>query len=195
LGASAALAVILNVLSGVINAGQEVIEGITMLIAVAVLFYVSNWMVSKSQAAAWNNYIAGKARDSVAGSSLFSLAFAAFLAVFREGAEIILFYMALLASTKSNMPMIWLGLAAGLILLVVIYVLIRALSMKMPIKPFFIGTSVLLSVMAISFTGSAVNRLQLGDIVGVTPLRNIPTADFIPHLKRSYRRRFYSPLQ
>jgi high-affinity iron transporter len=179
LAASVALAVILNALSGIINAGQEVIEGVTMLIAVGVLFYVSNWMVSKSQASAWNSYIEGKVQGSVAKSSLFSLAFAAFLAVFREGAEIILFYMALLSNTKSNMSMIWLGLAVGLLLLVVVYLLIRVLSMKMPIKPFFIGTSVLLSAMAISFTGSAVNRLQLGDIVGMTPIRNIPTIDLL----------------
>lgn len=179
LGASILMAVILNSLSGLSGANQEIIEGVTMLVAVAVLFYVSNWMVSKAEAAAWTNYIEGKVQSSITKGSVFSLAFAAFLAVFREGAETILFYQALLADTKTQLGMVWTGLGIGCVLLVVIYLLIRFLSIKLPLKPFFLGTSILLFVMSISFVGSGVKELQEGNVIGVTPVPGISSVDLL----------------
>jgi high-affinity iron transporter len=75
-----------------VGPGQEIFEGVTLLISVAVMFYVSNWMISKAEADAWSSYIKGKVESSITGGSVFSLTFAAFLAVFREGAETILYY-------------------------------------------------------------------------------------------------------
>jgi high-affinity iron transporter len=180
LALSVVMAFILNALSGV-NAGenQEIIEGVTMLVAVAVLFYVSNWMVSKAESAAWMNYIEGMVRASITRGSVFSLAFAAFLAVFREGAETILFYQALLAGTSDYANMIWLGLAVGCVALVVIYVLIRVLSFTLPLKPFFLGTSVLLAVMCIAFLGSGIKELQEGNVISVTAAPGVMTVDIL----------------
>lgn len=179
LGASVLMAFILNSLSGASGANQEITEGVTMLIAVAVLFYVSNWMVSKSEAAAWTNYIEGRVQSSITRGSVFSLAFAAFLAVFREGAETILFYQALVAGTKTYFNMVWLGLGVGCAALVVIYLLIRFMSIKLPLKPFFLGTSILLFVMSISFVGSGVKELQEGNAIGVTPVPGITSVDIL----------------
>jgi high-affinity iron transporter len=150
-----------------------------MLLAVVVLFYVSNWMVSKSEAEAWTSYIEGKVQGSIARGSMFSLAFAAFLAVFREGAEVILFYQALLAGSREYVNMIWLGLAVGAAALVVVYILIRVLSLRLPLKPFFLGTSVLLFVMSIAFTGSGIKELQEGNVIGVTMLPFNFTVDIL----------------
>jgi high-affinity iron transporter len=179
LGASVLMAFILNNLSAVSGANQEIIEGVTMLIAVAVLFYVSNWMVSKAEADAWSGYIEGRVQSSIAKGSVFSLAFAAFLAVFREGAEVILFYQALLADTETYINMIWIGLGIGCAALVVIYILIRVLSIRLPLKPFFLGTSILLSVMAVSFAGSGIKELQEGNAVSVTPVPGIASVDLL----------------
>ncbi|MDR0409487.1 MAG: FTR1 family iron permease [Spirochaetaceae bacterium] len=180
LAASVVMAWILNRITSTAGGqNQEIIEGVTMLIAVAVLFYVSNWMLSKSEAEAWRGYIEEKARSSIDTGSMFSLAFAAFLAVFREGAETILFYQALLASTKSYINMIWLGLGVGAAALVVVYILIRVVSIKLPLKPFFLGTSVLLFVMAVTFTGNGVKELQEGNVIGVTPVPGIASVDIL----------------
>jgi high-affinity iron transporter len=168
---SVLLAWALNALiSGVQGQGQEIIEGVTMLIAVGVLFYVSNWMISKAEADAWAGYIKGKVESSITKGSAFSLTFAAFLAVFREGAETILFYQALLAGSRESMNMIWLGLAVGAVALVILYVLIRVVSIKLPLKPFFMGTSILLLIMCAAFTGSAFKELQEGNLIPVTML-------------------------
>lgn len=179
LGASVIMALILNALSGDYGASQEVVEGVTMLIAVAVLFYVSNWMVSKSEAEAWSRYIEGKVESSISKGSMFSLSFAAFLAVFREGAETILFYKALLAGTQTYINMVWVGLGVGSVLLVVIYIMIRFMSIKLPLKPFFLGTSILLFVMSISFLGSGIKELQEGNVIGVTAIPNMGSIDLL----------------
>jgi high-affinity iron transporter len=171
LALSVVMAWILNRITSISGGqNQEIVEGATMLLAVVVLFYVSNWMVSKAEAEAWTDYIKGKVEASLSRGSVFSLAFAAFLAVFREGAETILFYQALLAGTDGYVNMIWLGLGVGAAALVVVYILIRVLSFRLPLKPFFVGTSVLLFVMCVAFTGSGIKELQEGNVIPVTLL-------------------------
>ncbi|MDR3259304.1 MAG: FTR1 family iron permease [Fusobacteriaceae bacterium] len=180
LGASVIMAFILNSLAGVANgANQEIVEGVTMLVAVAVLFYVSNWMISKAEAEAWSGYIEGKVQSSITKGSVFSLAFAAFLAVFREGAETILFYQALLSGTKTYTNMLWVGLATGCVILVIIYILIRILSIKLPLKPFFLGTSILMFIMSLSFMGTGIKELQEGNVVSVTPVSGFISVDIL----------------
>jgi high-affinity iron transporter len=180
LGFSVIMAWILSRITSVAGGqNQEIIEGATMLVAVVVLFYVSNWMVSKAEAGAWAGFIEGKVQNSITRGSVFSLAFAAFLAVFREGAETILFYQALLAQTDTYVSMVWLGLGIGSVLLVVIYILIRVLSIRIPLKPFFLGTSILLFVMSISFIGKGVKELQEGNLVGVSPVKGIASVDIL----------------
>jgi high-affinity iron transporter len=180
LGLSVVMAWVLGRITSVAGGqNQEIIEGVTMLIAVCVLFYVSNWMVSKAEANAWSGYIEGKVKGSITRGSMFSLAFAAFLAVFREGAETILFYQALLAQTQAHINMIWLGLGVGLAALVVIYILIRILSIRLPLKPFFLGTSILLFIMSIAFIGNGVKELQEGNVIGVTAVPFVRSVDIL----------------
>jgi high-affinity iron transporter len=178
LAASVVMAFAFNALAGATE-NRELVEGITVLFAVAVLFYVSNWMMGKAEATAWTGYIEGKVQSSVAKGSLFSLAFAAFLAVFREGAELILFYWALLVDTQTYISMVWAGLGVGCVVLVVIYILIRFMSIRLPLKPFFMGTSVVLSIMAVSFIGTGVKNLQTANVVGVTPISGIASFDLL----------------
>jgi high-affinity iron transporter len=174
------MAWILNQITSVAGGqNQEIIEGATMLLAVAVLFYVSNWMVSKAEAEAWTGYIESKVKSSITRGSMFSLAFAAFLAVFREGAETILFYQALLASTEKYINMVWVGLGVGIVLLVIIYILIRAVSFRLPLKPFFLGTSILLFAMSITFAGNGIKELQEGNVIGVSPVPGVASIDIL----------------
>lgn len=152
---------------------QEIIEGITALIAVCVLFYVSNWMISKAEAASWSRYIDSKVQGSVERGSAFALSFTAFLSVFREGAEVVLFYQPMLTD-DGNPKMVWAGFAAGCIVLVGVYLAIRYLSIKLPIKPFFTATSILMAVMCVSFLGSGIKELAEGGVLDVTRIPWMP---------------------
>ena len=141
---------------------QEVIEGITALIAVCVLFYVSNWMISKAEAASWSRYIDGKVQSSLEQGSAFALAFTAFLSVFREGAEVVLFYQPMLS--EGNPGMVWAGFGVGCVLLVFVYLAITKLSIRLPIKVFFTATSILMAIMCVSFLGSGIKELAEGNV-------------------------------
>ena len=157
---------------------QEVIEGITALIAVCVLFYVSNWMISKAEAASWSRYIDGKVQSSVEQGSAFALAFTAFLSVFREGAEVVLFYQPMLA--EGNAGMVWAGFGVGCVLLVFVYLAITKLSIKLPIKVFFTATSILMAIMCVSFLGSGIKELAEGNVFDLTlRVPGIPENDVI----------------
>ena len=167
IAASFVCAWLLSLLKLANTANQEIIEGITALTAVVVLFYVSNWMVSKAEADAWNKYIGDQVKASAETGSVFTLAFTAFLAVFREGAEVILFYQPLLANADST-SYVWGGFFTGCVVLVFVFLAIRFLSVKIPLKPFFLGTSILMFVMSISFLGSGIKELIEGDVIDMT---------------------------
>ena len=168
------MAAILNWLlsrSAEYHMSQEVIEGIAALTAVVVLFWVSNWMVSKSESAAWTQYIENRVAGGVNRGSMIALAFTAWLAVFREGAEVILFYQPMLREDRPDM--VWLGFGVGVAALVLVFFLIRFLSVKLPLKPFFMGTSILMAAMSISFLGAGIKELIEGAV-----FEEIEWADF-----------------
>jgi high-affinity iron transporter len=177
--ASAAMAVALQRLFTVSGANQELLEGLTMLLAVVVLFFVSCWMISKAQSEAWNAYIEKRVASAVTTGSSFALGAAAFLAVFREGAETILFYQALMAEAGAYMDMLWYGFAVACLCLVVIFIIIRYGSLRLPLRPFFIATSILMYIMAISFAGGGVKELQEADFIAVTPVAGIDSIDIL----------------
>lgn len=165
---SFAAAWLLDALKLANSANQEIIEGVTALIAVFVLFYVSNWMVSKAESEAWSKYIDDQVKVSAETGSALTLGFTAFLAVFREGAEVILFYQPLISASNGNTLPVWLGFGAGCVCLVFVYIIIRFFSVKLPIRPFFLGTSILMFVMSISFLGAGIKELIEGDVISYT---------------------------
>ena len=144
---------------------RELLEGWTMFLAVAVLFYVSNWMLSKADNIAWENYISGKVQQSIDSKSQWTLIFAAFIAVMREGAELILFYSAAFTGGMSNPAYIAYGIAAGVVVLVIVWVCFRYFSVRLPLRAFFMFTSVLLFLMCISFMGKGVVELTEADVI------------------------------
>ena len=164
--ASVILAWVLETLMGEQSGvARELLEGWTMFLAVAVLFYVSNWMLSKADNIAWENYISGKVQQSIDKNSQRTLIFAAFIAVMREGAELILFYSAAFTGGMSNPAYIAYGIGAGVLVLVVVWVCFRYFSVRLPLRAFFMFTSVLLFLMCISFMGKGVVELTEADVI------------------------------
>ncbi|EMS7184478.1 FTR1 family protein [Campylobacter lari] len=145
------------------QAGQsrELLEGITMLVAVALLFYVGFWLLSNAQNRKWANHIKTQAVEAISNNSAKTLWFSVFLAVYREGAETILFYQALLfdAKTSTDYSFIFIGLASGLIILVILYYLLKAGALKIPVKQFFYITSYIIFYMVFVFTGKGIGEL------------------------------------
>jgi high-affinity iron transporter len=150
-------------------AKREGLEGATMLLATGVLFYVSYWLLSKMEVVRWNHFVKSKVADALSGGSALALASAAFLAVYREGFETVLFYKALFvsASAAGAMP-VAAGMAVGALLLVGVYLAIDRFGVRLPLKPFFAVTSAFLYYMAFVFAGQGVAELQEGGTIGTT---------------------------
>ncbi len=149
---------------------QEMFEGFAMFLAVIVLFYVSNWMLSKSEVEVWNQYIQTKVEDSISKGNYYTLAFTAFLAVAREGAELILFFQGLRENIANNPTYMWAGIAVSAVVLVILYLAITKLSVRLPLKPFFTFTSILMFIMCISFMGKGVFELQEAGLIERTEI-------------------------
>ena len=73
----------------------------------------------------------------------------------------------------------WIGLAVGLVALVIIYLLIQFAAVRIPLRPFFTITSLLMAFMAFTFTGSGIGELQEADVVSLTPISGFPTIDLL----------------
>ena len=173
--ASAVSAFVLMRLMQGSGAAREAIEGITLLFASGVLFYVSYWLFSKREAARWHEYVEGQMRAALNRGSMLALSFAAFLAVYREGAETVLFYNALAAGHSTQMPAIGAGIVAATVALAAIYFLMRTASVRLPFGLFFGGTAGLLYALAVVFAGQGVLELQSAGVVSATPASGVPT--------------------
>lgn len=174
IAASAATAVILHTVLRALPATREIIEGVTMLVAVAVLFSVSYWLISRVEAARWQQFIREKVESALSHGGSRALALVAFLAVYREGAETALFYQALFNEGTQVMLPIALGIVVGSAVLAVIFTLFYRFGVRIPLRPFFAVTSVLLYYMAFVFMGKGIRELQEGNAVPITLLPGFP---------------------
>ena len=177
------------VLTFVINAsgrGREAVEGLTMLFASIVLFYVSYWLISKATAEKWQSYIKTRVEGSILKQSVFALGLTSFLAVYREGAETVLFYQALYSGSRGNAWPMAMGFIAGAFALAIVFILIRFFALRVPQGLFFSVTSALLYYLAFVFAGKGVLELQEAEWISATPAWNLPAIDifgFYPTLE------------
>jgi high-affinity iron transporter len=170
--ASLATALVLETVFQLSPSHQEALEGLTMVLATGVLFYVSYWLLSKMEVVKWSHFVKSRVHDAVTSGSALALASAAFLAVYREGFETVLFYKALIISAgpSAGLTPILGGMLAGAVLLVGVYVAVSRFGIRLPLRPFFAVTSAFLYYMAFVFAGAGIAELQEGGFVPLTPV-------------------------
>lgn len=164
-------------LTGVLQAAgasRPVIEGGTMLLAAGVLFYVGFWLFSRREAQRWQAWIAGQIDSALSQRSALALGAAACLAVYREGAETVLFYHALFAGSSDQGGAIVAGIGIATALLLIAYVTLERFSVRMPYKPFFTATAILVYGLGIIFLGQGIIELQASGTLPATTLDNGP---------------------
>jgi high-affinity iron transporter len=117
-------------------------------------------------------------KKALSSKRAWALAAVAFLAVYREGFETVLFYAALVTTSDGTAAAnggIVGGIALGAVLLAAVYFAIERYGVRIPLRPFFIVTSGLLYVMAFSFAGKGVSELQEAGVISITPLEWLPS--------------------
>ncbi len=165
------------------GANRELTEGITALAAAAMLLYVGYWLHAKSYAQAWSRFLRETVGRALARRTLWALAGVAFLAVYREMFEIVLFYQALWAQAgAAGHGAVLGGAGAAALALALIGFAILKYSVRLPIGPFFGATSALIALLAVIFTGHGVAALQEAGVFGVTSLRfdSVPLLGIYP---------------
>ncbi|MFQ5477933.1 MAG: FTR1 family protein [Candidatus Binatia bacterium] len=167
--ASLVTAVVIERVLGGAGLAQELIEGTTMLLAAVVLFVVSYWLISRAEARRWQIFVHARLSRALGTGSRAAMMGVAFLAVYREGFETILFYRALLAQVEDSLAVAG-GFGLGCIALFVVFLAIFKFGLSVPLRPFFSLTGSLLYVLAFRFVGGGITELQEGGVVSLTPV-------------------------
>lgn len=162
------------------GASREVTEGVTALLATTVLLYVGFWLHSKTHAKQWQKFLQEKIHGALQGKALWGLSGMAFLAVYREVFETVLFYEALAQQTDpaNGSHMLWGGLLTGALLLGVIAWLLMRTSLRLPLRLFFNVNAMLLCILAIIFTGRGIAALQEAGVLSSVTL-NLPQVSWL----------------
>jgi high-affinity iron transporter len=154
------------------GASRELTEGFGSLLAAAVLLFVGIWMHGKAQAGQWQRYIREKLHNAIARDSSWFLFSLAFIAVYREVFETILFFTAMAA--EGSVASLVAGGLAGIVTLAVIAVAMLRFSKRLPIGKFFTYSSALVAILAVVLAGKGVAALQEAGLIAIHPLSELP---------------------
>jgi high-affinity iron transporter len=172
--ASAVTFFAVDALFAVLPFGREVLEAIVGVLAVAVLFYVSFWLVARLEQRRWLEFLKARVWTAVSAGSAFSLAMIGFTSVYREGFEMALFMQAL-SSFGAGMG-VWVaaGVAAGAAVLAVISFAVFKLGKTIPVRAFLTVAVIVVMATSVTILGNAMYSLQEAAVLDMHRLTNWP---------------------
>lgn len=156
---------------------REMLEGIVGIIAVIMMLFVGVWLHSKSSAVAWTKFLKQHTTSAITAGSFLSLATLSFLAVFREGAETVLFYAGILP--KIALSQFFLGIVIAVVILVAVAVIILKTSVKLPIPVLFKAFTWLIYFLGFKMLGVSIHALQLTGDISINVQSALPTINVI----------------
>lgn len=157
---------------GISGASRELTEGFGSLFAAVVLLSVGIWMHGKAQADQWQRYIREKMSRALSGRSAWFLFGLAFVVVYREVFETILFYAALW--TQGNGGALLTGAGSAIAVLAVIAWTMLRYSRQLPIAKVFAYSSWLMAGLTVVLAGKGVAALQEAGIIDIAPIAEAP---------------------
>lgn len=172
--ASVVTFVLLRTVLAALPFGREVLEAVTAIVAVVVLFYVSFWLIARLEQKRWLEFLRTRIWTAVSMGSTTALVGIGFTAIFREGFETALFYQALLSFGAGLGPAVGAGLGLGLVALAGASWAIFRLGRRLPLKALLSTAVVILMATSVAFIGNAVRSLQQADLLRLTPLAGWP---------------------
>jgi high-affinity iron transporter len=161
----------------VTGAGREWLEGVTALVAVGVLLYVSHWIFRKTYLHDWKKYLSQQVNRAIGTGSGLAMAGLAFAAVYREGFETVLFYQALMFDGGPG-PVLA-GFAPGFLLIVLVGFAIVKLGARLPLRAVFAVTNAILLYLAFVFLGKGLYNLQEAGVFSPRPVGWLPDSELL----------------
>lgn len=155
------------------GAARELIEAIAGISAVAVLFWVSFWILNKVETKKWIEFVKAKVWKATTTGSVMVFVMLSFFTVYREGFETVLFYQAMLSFAKYMEWYVAAGLLSGLGVIVATTFVVRKLGKKLPLRVLFGLTMGIGAYMSIAFMGNAVRAFQEVGYISTTHLIGI----------------------
>ncbi len=155
------------------GASKELIEAIAGILAVAVLFWVSFWILNKVETKKWIEFVKAKVWQATTTGSVMVFAMLSFFTVYREGFETVLFYQAMFSFAKNMEIFVFLGLVLGLAVIISVVFIIRRLGKKLPLRVLFGLTMAIGAYMSIAFIGNAIREFQEIGYISTTHLFGI----------------------
>ena len=164
---------------------REVTEGVTALVAAAILLYVGFWMHEKAYADRWRTFLHAQLQEALSARTMWALALVSFLAVYREAFETVLFYQALWVQVAPDYAPVLGGLISAVVALAILGWLIFRGSLRLPLGLFFGATSLLLALLAVVFVGKGIAALQEAGTLPMNPVNipSIPALGLYPNLQ------------
>ncbi len=156
---------IMPTLFALLPVGREVLEAITALVAVAMLFYVSFWLIARLEQKRWMEFVRARLWSAVSMGSTTSLIAVGFTAVYREGFETALFYQSLLSFGDGMGRWVLVGVTGALAALTVVAYLVFKVGRKLPIRTFMNTAVAMVMATSVAFLGNAMNTLQSADVI------------------------------
>lgn len=154
---------------------RELAEGIASIVAAFVLLGVTHWLLGQLGSRRWVGFLAQRigaaASSKKAGYGVLALAF---LAVYREAFEVVLFFQALALDAGDAIGRVWIGAALGLALLLVVSWALLKVGQRMRPAPFMAASSIFLAVLSLVLVGKGVRALQEAALIPISRLIGVP---------------------
>ena len=170
IGATAVTWFIAEFIIDISGASRELIEAIAGVSAVAVLFWVSFWVLNKIETKRWIEFVKAKVWKATTTGSIMVFVLLSFFTVYREGFETVLFYQAMLSFAKYMEWYVVAGLVLGLGVIVATTIVVRKLGRRLPLKVLFALTMGIGAYMSIAFMGNAIREFQEVGYISTTHL-------------------------
>ncbi|HEY3605507.1 MAG TPA: FTR1 family protein [Sporichthyaceae bacterium] len=156
--------------------GRELLEAITALLAVVVLFWVSFWLIARMEQKRWLEFLRARVWTAASAGSATALMLVGFTALYREGFETALFYQALASFGAGLGWYIVAGVLTGAVCLTVVAWVVFRMGRRIPVKVFLSTAVILLMATSVAFLGNAVRNLQEADVIGLHRWSSWPNA-------------------
>lgn len=162
-------------LSGLIlnmsGAQRELLEGGVSLFAVLILMYFGLWMHRKAEIGKWRDFIQQMVSQAMQKKSVVALGTVAFLGVFREVFETILFLRALLFETGSQQYFaLSLGVFSAFTLVLFLSWWSVKASAKLPLRQLFLISSWIMFFLSFILLGKGIHALQETGLVPISEI-------------------------
>ncbi|ASE34967.1 FTR1 family iron permease [Mammaliicoccus sciuri] len=174
---SIALAFIFKAIFENLGSTRELTEGLVGIGSVILMIIVGIWLHSKSSLDSWQNFINKNMDKAMATGSIVTFGLVAFLSVFREGAETIIFYLGIVG--KISTWSLILGIIVASVILALIAIFFNQITKWIPIHRLFFIMSLFIFILAFKILGVSIHTLQILNIVPQHTINHLPFIDLI----------------